>query len=416
MQSTNQNKNVLRSQESADVVVIGGGVIGCSTAYHLAKLEIGKVVLVEKEKIGSGTTGITGGILQNLSNSYARTMMQVQTVDLLTNILPSEGVESGFTETGAIFVTRKSSELNALEKMSSIGTACGVTSHLVSVEEISQLHPHLNTKGLVGGVYIPRDGSIDPGILCSSLKKAATKHGVEIYEQCLIKNIKTSRSGQVESVETDKGIIKTNKVVNCSGIWASDIAEKVGLKLPNVTYKRCYAVTKEIPGIENTPHIFDLQCGRYYKNQGSTLLFGGHEKNPIEIKKVPENFAFSFTNSDWLQFEPHVKSAFELLPCIKKAGFESITCGPDSFTPDGYPLMGESTDVKGFFNGTSFNGGGMMMSGGAGRQLAHWVAYGRPEFDMSTCDINRFPRNHDVEKVKRSCHKTFTTKYELKHF
>ncbi|XP_077976073.1 sarcosine dehydrogenase, mitochondrial-like isoform X3 [Styela clava] len=332
MQSTNQNKNVLRSQESADVVVIGGGVIGCSTAYHLAKLEIGKVVLVEKEKIGSGTTGITGGILQNLSNSYARTMMQVQTVDLLTNILPSEGVESGFTETGAIFVTRKSSELNALEKMSSIGTACGVTSHLVSVEEISQLHPHLNTKGLVGGVYIPRDGSIDPGILCSSLKKAATKHGVEIYEQCLIKNIKTSRSGQVESVETDKGIIKTNKVVNCSGIWASDIAEKVGLKLPNVTYKRCYAVTK------------------------------------------------------------------------------------DSFTPDGYPLMGESTDVKGFFNGTSFNGGGMMMSGGAGRQLAHWVAYGRPEFDMSTCDINRFPRNHDVEKVKRSCHKTFTTKYELKHF
>ncbi|XP_039268974.2 sarcosine dehydrogenase, mitochondrial-like isoform X2 [Styela clava] len=412
----NVNKSL---PDSADVVVIGGGSVGCSTAYHLAKLKAGKVVLIEKDRLTSGTTWHTGGIVWNLRDGRPLTQMQVQTIDLASRILPEEtGFDAGWIKTGAIFLTRSKNALDALERKALIGSEFGIEASLVDADQISKLHPFIETKNLLGGVYSPNDGSVDPATLCTSYIKAATKYGAEVFEKCEVKDIKTTDLlglKQVNAIETNLGTIKTNNVVNCTGAWGPYIAKMVGVKLPQVIYKLTYVVTQGIQGMEKTPHIRDSETGMYYKRQGDALLFGGYEKNPVFVDKVPNDFAFSLYDMDWEQFEVHMKSATDLMPCIEKSGIRSTLCGPETFTPDGNPLMGEFFDVKGFFNGTAFNGGGMMLGGGAGRQLAHWIVQGSPEYDLSTCHVNRFTRKINDLWLVESCHDHFTTKFEVRH-
>nr|XP_039249122.1 sarcosine dehydrogenase, mitochondrial-like isoform X1 [Styela clava] len=406
--------------ESADVVIIGGGSVGCSTAYHLAKLDIGKVVLIEKDKLTSGTTWHSAGILWNLRGHRSLTQMQIHTQQLLSRILPEEtGFDSGWIKTGSIYLTRRETQMDALEKLSLMGSELGVELRMIDTDEISKLHPLIDTGGILGGLYSPDDGSLDPATLCTSYIKAATKYKAQVIEKCEVKYIKTDGDipgkKTIVSIETNLGSIRTNKVINCTGAWAPYIAKMVGMQLPQLTYKIAYVVTQGIPGIENVPHLRDLDKGVYHKRQGDALLFGGYEKNLKLVGLVEKDFSFGLYDMDWNRFEPHIKSATDLVPAVAKVGIRSTVCGPESFTPDGNPLIGESQYVKGFFNASAFNSGGMMLGGGAGKQIARWVAYGKPEIDLGVCDLNRFSSTYNEAWLKESCHEHVSTRYEPKH-
>ncbi|XP_077967795.1 sarcosine dehydrogenase, mitochondrial-like [Styela clava] len=346
--------------------------------------------------------------------------MQIYTRELLSRILPEEtGFDSGWINTGSISLIRNRTQIDAFEKISLIGSEFGVESRMIDTDEISKLHPLIDTKGILGGLYSPDDGSLDPATLCTSYIKAATKYKAQVIEKCEVKNIKTDEdiSGmkRIVSIETNLGSIKTNKVINCTGAWAPYIAKMVGMKLPQLTYEVAYFLTQGIPGIKNVPNIRDTARGVFNKRQGHAILFGGYENNKKLVGLVEEDFSFSLYDTDWKRSEPYIQSATDLIPEIAKVGIRSTICGPESFTPDGNPLIGESQYVKGFFNASAFSGGGLMLGGGAGKELAHLVAYGRPENDFRICDLKRFSSSYNETWLKESCHEYIFTRYEAKN-
>ncbi|XP_076800239.1 sarcosine dehydrogenase, mitochondrial-like [Clavelina lepadiformis] len=403
----------------ADVVVIGAGSVGCSTAYHLSKLYGSKVVLLEKDKITSGTTWHTAGILWSYRTSKDETMMQLQTRELISEILPKEtGEDAGWLKTGTIGTTKTAESFKDVMQNAIFAKACGVETYPLKAHEINDLHPLLNVNDVYGAVYSPGDGTMDPATYCMAYLKVAQKHGAKVFENCAVVNITTAENdlGQkkVVNVVTDQGTIKTDRVVNCAGAWSPYIGQMIGVRIPQLTFKHAYVVTKSIPGIRNTPIVKD-HGSVYIRPQGEALLFGGYEANAHLVESLPKDFAFGLYDLDWDIFDQHTEAAMNRIPAIADVGIRSTVCGPESFTVDGKPNMGESVEVRGFFIGSGFNSGGMMLGGGAGRQLAHWVYHGRPELDLINCDIRRYPvqfTNHNKWLLEK-CHENFAKRYSV---
>nr|XP_009857807.1 sarcosine dehydrogenase, mitochondrial-like isoform X1 [Ciona intestinalis] len=394
-----KNKNSMKNKipTEADVVVIGAGSVGCSTAYHLSKLGAGKVVMLEKSQITSGTTWHTAGILWSFRHSESETIMQLQTRDLISKILPEEtGEDAGWLETGTLNTARTKDQFIDYLQHSAFAKAMGVEILQLQLNEVNDIHPLLNTSDLYGVIYSPACGTMDPATYCMSYVKAAAKHGLEMIENCTVNGITMKEDylglKRVQSVETNHGTIRTNNVVNCAGAWAPYIAQTINENVPQLVYKHAYVVTEAIEGILNTPMIKD-HGSIYLKPQGNALQFGGYETNPILVKNLPKDFSFGLYDMDWDIFSVHTNAAINRIPSVETTGIRSTVCGPESFTPDGQPNMGESTQVRGYFHGSGFNSGGMMLGGGAGRQLAHWVIHGKPEIDLVNCDIRRHPVN-----------------------
>ncbi|CAK8678205.1 unnamed protein product [Clavelina lepadiformis] len=403
----------------ADVVVIGAGSIGCSTAYHLSKLYGSKVVLLEKDKITSGTTWHTAGILWSYRPSETETLMHLQTRELISEILPKEtGEDAGWLKTGTLSTAKTSDGLSDMMQSATLAKTCGVEIYQLKQHEILDIHPLLNVDDVYGAVYSPGDGTMDPATYCMAYLKVAQKHGAKVFENCNVIDITTAENDlgmrKVTSVVTDQGAIKTNIVVNCTGAWAPYIGQMVGVRIPQLTFKHAYVVTEGIPGIRNTPMVRD-QATVYIKPQGDALLFGGYETSPHLVENLPKDFSFGLYDLDWEVFDEHITGAINRIPAIANVGIRSTVCGPESFTIDSKPNMGESVEVRGFFVGSAFNSAGMMTGGGAGRQLAHWVYHGRPEFDLINCDIRRYQThfsNYNKWLWER-CHEKFAKRFKL---
>lgn len=405
--------------DHADVVVIGGGVIGCSTLYHLTKLNCTNAVLLEKDQLTAGTTWHTAGLIWRLRPNDTDIQILNHTRHLLHNVLENEtGVHPGWINNGGLFIANSKERLDEYKRLMTVGKAFGIDSFVLSPNETKQLYPLMNIDDLYGTLYSPGDGTVDPAGFCTSLTRAATRAGAQVIEKCPVTGIELGdgfNAKKVNAVLTPFGKIKTNCVINCTGVWAPYIGKMAGVKVPLIAMKHAYIVTDRIEGIQNMPNARDHDLSVYLRLQGDALSIGGYEANPIFIDKVENDFAFGLYELDWDVFGIHIESAIHRVPVLEKIGIKSTVCGPESFTPDHKPLLGEDPVVRGFFHGCGFNSLGMNAGGGCGRELARWVINGRPELDMYGYDIRRFNAKltHNASWIKERSHESYAKNYSI---
>uniref|UniRef100_A0AAX7U7H9 Sarcosine dehydrogenase n=1 Tax=Astatotilapia calliptera TaxID=8154 RepID=A0AAX7U7H9_ASTCA len=408
---------------SADAVVIGGGSLGCQTIYHLAKMGMTNVVLLERDRLTAGTTWHTAGLLWQLRPSDVEVELLAHTRNVISKDLEEEtGLHTGWIQNGGLFIASNKQRLDEYKRLMSLGKVYGIESHVLSPAETKDLYPLMNVDDLYGTLYVPKDGTMDPAGTCTTLTRAATARGATVIENCPVTGIqvRTDDIGvkRVKAVETQHGTIETPCVVNCAGVWATKLGEMARVKVPLIAMHHAYVVTERIEGIQNMPNVRDHDASVYLRLQGDALSVGGYERNPIFWDEVSDKFAFSLFDLDWDVFMQHIEGAVNRVPALEQTGIKSTVCGPESFTADHKPLMGETPEVRGFFLGCGFNSAGMMLGGGCGRELAHWIIHGRPEKDMYAYDVKRnekykydellgqeytfdFPPHHDV--IKNEC-------------
>ncbi|KAM7092717.1 sarcosine dehydrogenase, mitochondrial isoform 4-T8 [Molossus nigricans] len=301
----------------------------------------------------------------------------------------------------------------------SLGKAYGVESHVLSPAETKALYPLMNVDDLYGTLYVPHDGTMDPAGTCTTLSRAAAARGAQVIENCPVTGIRVRTDDfgvrRVAAVETEHGSIQTPCVVNCAGVWADAVGRMAGVKVPLVAMHHAYVVTERIEGIQNMPNVRDHDASVYLRLQGDALSVGGYEANPIFWEEVSDKFAFGLFDLDWDVFTQHIEGAVNRVPALEKTGIKSTVCGPESFTPDHKPLMGEAPEVRGFFLGCGFNSAGMMLGGGCGRELAHWIVHGRPEKDMYGYDIRRFHHSLTDHRrwIRERSHESYAKNYSV---
>ncbi|XP_004538353.1 sarcosine dehydrogenase, mitochondrial [Maylandia zebra] len=405
---------------SADAVVIGGGSLGCQTIYHLAKMGMTNVVLLERDRLTAGTTWHTAGLLWQLRPSDVEVELLAHTRNVISKDLEEEtGLHTGWIQNGGLFIASNKQRLDEYKRLMSLGKVYGIESHVLSPAETKDLYPLMNVDDLYGTLYVPKDGTMDPAGTCTTLTRAATARGATVIENCPVTGIqvRTDDIGvkRVKAVETQHGTIETPCVVNCAGVWATKLGEMAGVKVPLIAMHHAYVVTERIEGIQNMPNVRDHDASVYLRLQGDALSVGGYERNPIFWDEVSDKFAFSLFDLDWDVFMQHIEGAVNRVPALEQTGIKSTVCGPESFTADHKPLMGETPEVRGFFLGCGFNSAGMMLGGGCGRELAHWIIHGRPEKDMYGYDIRRFHHSLTDNKrwIRERSHESYAKNYSL---
>ncbi|XP_043326004.1 sarcosine dehydrogenase, mitochondrial isoform X2 [Cervus canadensis] len=405
---------------TASVVVIGGGSLGCQTLYHLAKLGVSGAVLLERERLTSGTTWHTAGLLWQLRPSDVEVELLAHTRRVVSRDLEEEtGLHTGWIQNGGLFIASSRQRLDEYKRLMSLGKVYGIESHVLSPGETKALYPLMNVEDLYGTLYVPHDGTMDPAGTCTSLVRAATARGAQVIENCPVTGIRVRTDDfgvrRVAAVETEFGCIRTPCVVNCAGVWAGAVGRMAGVKVPLVAMHHSYVVTERIEGIQNMPNVRDHDASVYLRLQGDALSVGGYETNPIFWEEVSDKFAFGLFDLDWDVFTQHIEGAINRVPVLEKTGIKSTVCGPESFTPDHKPLMGEAPELRGFFLGCGFNSAGMMLGGGCGQQLASWIVHGRPEKDMHSYDIRRF--HHSLTGhgrwIRERSHEAYAKNYSV---
>lgn len=405
---------------SADAVVIGGGSLGCQTVYHLAKMGMTNVVLLERDRLTSGTTWHTAGLLWQLRPSDVEVELLAHTRNVVSKDLEEEtGLHTGWIQNGGLFIASNKQRLDEYKRLMSLGKVYGIESHVLSPAETKDLYPLMNVDDLYGTLYVPKDGTMDPAGTCTTLTRAASARGATVIENCPVTGIqvRTDDFGmkKVKAVETAHGTIETPCVVNCAGAWAAKLGKMAGVNVPLIAMHHAYVVTERIEGIQNMPNVRDHDASVYLRLQGDALSVGGYEPNPIFWDEVSDKFAFSLFDLDWDVFMTHIEGAVNRVPVLEQTGIKSTVCGPESFTADHKPLMGEAPEVRGFFLGCGFNSAGMMLGGGCGRELAHWVIHGRPERDMYGYDIRRFHHSltDNPRWIRERSHESYAKNYSV---
>jgi sarcosine dehydrogenase len=384
----------------ADAVIIGGGSIGTSTLYHLQKLGL-NAVLIESQQLTSGTTWHSAGLLWQLAGMAGQMDTDIEFVQytkrLVTEALPAECDEdwAGWVNQGAIFACSSRDRRISHNRVRMLASAMyGVEAHDVSPSEAKAIHPLMNVDDLHSAVHVPGDGTIDPSALVRAYARAAKRRGGKVFEGTRATAIHT-QDGRVTGVSTTAGDIRTSKVINCGGVWGRKIASLAGVSCPLLAYKHAYVVTGPIEGLSGLPSIRDYDRAVYMKVAGDAFHIGGYERNPVRLQtsegwEVEDDFAFGLFDLDYDVFGCHLEAHVHRVPAIEHAGIASTVNGPESFTPDHRPLMGESAELRGFYFGCGLNSAGILYSGGFGRELASWVATGRAKSDVFGFDINRF--------------------------
>lgn len=344
----------------ADVVVIGGGSLGSSTLYHLAKQGV-NAVLLEKDSITAGTTWHSAGLVWRLRPNDTEIELLNYTRHMARDVLEEEtGQSPGWIENGGLFIANNKARFDEYKRMHSLGNSMGVESHLLDAAQTKEIYPLMNVEDIYGTLYSPGDGTVDPsGITAAYCKGAKQTGNARVFENCKVTGINTSGTGKqrhVVGVETPWGMIKTSRIVNCAGVWAPQLGKMCDVSVPLVAMKHAYVVTEPIPGIQGLPNIRDHDLSVYMKLQGDCLAIGGYENNP-EFWNTDPNFAFGLFDLDWDVFMSHVENHIHRVPSVEAAGISNTVSGPESFTADHKPLMGEVPELTGFYLGCGFNVG-----------------------------------------------------------
>ena len=381
----------------ADVVVIGGGIMGCSTLYHLAKLDLSDVVLLERNQLTSGTTWHSAAQVRQLRSSRSLTRLTQYSAKLYSELEAETGQQTGWNRTGSLSIAANADRWIHVRRQTAMAQAYGVAAHEVSMEEVKSLWPLLNCEDLVGAVYAPDDGRVNPSDVCAALAKGARTRGAQIFENTSVVGLLKSSAGRIAGVSTDVGEIRADRIVICGGLWSRELAALAGIAAPLLACEHFYLLTQPMDGVDgHLPTLSDHDSHLYIRDDVGGLLVGCFEPGARSIHpdRLGKDFAFSLLNEDWEHFEPMMRNAMHRIPALESAQARMLLNGPESFTPDGAFLLGETATVPGLFLGCGMNSVGMATGGGAGWALAQWVADGAPAFDLGEASPNRF---HVVE-------------------
>ncbi|MFN0263483.1 FAD-dependent oxidoreductase [Tepidamorphus sp. 3E244] len=380
----------------AQIVVIGGGIIGCSTAYHLARDHKCDVVLLEQGKLTSGSTWHAAGLVGQLRSSASITRVLKYSVDLYKNLDKETGLETGWKMTGCLRLATNEDRWTEYRRLATTAKSFGMEMHLVSPEEVKKMWPLMDTSDLVGASWLPTDGQASPSDITQSLAKGARMHGVKIFEDVRVTGFEMD-GDTITAVKTKDGDIHCEKVVNCAGQWARQVGEMAGINVPLQPVKHQYVITDNIDGLaSDAATVRDPDRRTYFKEEVGGLSFGGYEPNPIPwtTGDVPNDWEFQLFDDDFDHFEQHIEQAMARVPVLEKTGVKQMINGPESFTPDGNFILGAAPECANMFVGAGFNAFGIAAGGGAGWVLAEWVVQGEAPLDLWVVDIRRFSELH----------------------
>ncbi len=376
----------------ARVVIIGGGIIGCSVAYHLAQMGWTDVVLLERDRLTSGTTWHAAGMVVTFgSTSETSTWMRRYTRDLYARLEEETGVSTGFKAVGFIELASDDDRLEEFRRTATFNRHCGVDVNEISAKEVAEMFPLARTDDIRAGFYVKDDGRANPVDATMSLAKGARLKGATLLEGVEVTGVTTSR-GAVTGVTTARGDIRCEYVVNCAGMWARQLGELSGVSIPLQSAEHYYLITDAMEGLSNdVPIIEDPGCYGYYREEVGGLMIGLFEPvcAPWNVGGVPPDFSFGEIQPDWDRMMPYVEKAMSRVPLSVDTGVKKFFCGPESFTPDLSPIVGEAPELKNYFVAAGLNSIGIITGGGMGKVLAHWIINGRPDVDVSCMNIDR---------------------------
>ncbi len=408
----------------AEIVVIGGGIIGCSTAYHLARDHKADVVLIDRGRLTGGSTWHAAGLVGQLRSSASITQVLRYSVGLYKTLEEETGLATGWRETGCLRLARNEDRWIEFRRQATTAHSFGLDMHLLSPAETKALWPLMEVDDLVGASFMPSDGQASPSDITQALARGARTHGARLHEDIACTGFDIV-DGRVRAVHTSSaGTIACEKVVVCAGMWSRQIAAMAGVSVPLQPVKHQYVVTEKIDGIvTGMATIRDPDRRTYFKEEVGGLVFGGYEPNPVAwmTGDVPADFEFQLFEDDWDHFEQHMEAALERIPALATAGIKQMINGPESFTPDGNFILGEAPEVRNFFVGAGFNAFGIASGGGAGWVLADWVKAGEQPMDLWVVDIRRFSglhrdRDWTCDRTLEAYGKHYTIAYPLEEY
>ncbi|VVT27404.1 FAD-dependent oxidoreductase [Hoeflea sp. EC-HK425] len=382
--------------DRAQIVVIGGGIIGCSTAYHLARDHKADVILLEQGQLTSGSTWHAAGLVGQLRSSASITKVLKYSVDLYKRLDQETGLETGWKMSGCLRLATNQDRWTEYRRLATTAQSFGMDMHLLSPEEARAMFPLMQVDDLVGASWLPTDGQASPSDITQSLAKGARMHGAKIFEHVRVTGF-GMKDGRILAVKTDKGDIACEKVVNCAGQWARQIGAMAGINVPLQPVKHQYVITEKIDGLSaDAPTIRDPDRRTYFKEEVGGLSFGGYEPNPQgwTTGDIPDDFEFQLFDDDYHHFEQHMIQAIARVPALEHVGVKQMINGPESFTPDGNFILGPAPECINMFVGAGFNAFGIASGGGAGWVLAQWVIDGEAPLDLWVVDIRRFADMH----------------------
>ena len=378
--------------QRARVVVVGGGVIGCSVAYHLAHMGWRDVVLLERDRLTSGTTWHAAGLIVTFgSTSETSTRLRQYTRDLYARLERETGQATGFKPVGFIEIATDTDRLEEYRRVAAFNRYCGVDVHEISAAQVRDLFPLARTDDILAGFYVAEDGRANPVDVTMALARGARQQGATIIEGVAVTDV-LARNGVVTGVRTGQGDIEAEFVVNCAGMWARQLGERSGVTIPLQAAEHYYLITEPIEGLSASfPVIEDPASFGYFREEVGGLMIGLFETvcAPWRIEGIPADASFLELPPDWERMGPYVEKAMERVPVSLTSGVRKFFCGPESFTPDLQPIFGEAPELRNYFVAAGLNSIGILTGGGLGQALAHWIVNGRPDIDITGINIDR---------------------------
>ena len=400
----------------AQIVVVGGGIIGCSTAYHLARDHKTDVLLLEQGQLTSGSTWHAAGLVGQLRSSAAITQVLKYSVELYKRLGTETGLATGWKMTGCLRLACNDARMAEFKRSADTAKSFGMDMHLLSASEAKALWPLLEVDDLVGASFLPTDGQANPSDIAQSLAKGARAHGAKLREGIRVTGFNKT-GNRIIAVETTEGLVACDTVVNCAGQWARQVGDMAGVMVPLQPVKHQYVITEALAGVaSDAPTIRDPDRRTYFKEEVGGIVFGGYEPNPIPwtTGDVPDDFAFQLFDDDWDHFAQHMEQALIRIPSLETVGVKQMINGPESFTPDGNFILGQASECQNMYVGAGFNAFGIASGGGAGWALAQWVIDGVAPLDLADVDIGRFSQQYqNRDTVLRETLEFYANHYAL---
>ena len=389
--------------KQANVIIIGGGVIGCSIAYHLAKMGWSDVVLLERQQLTSGTTWHAAGLVGQLRTSINMTRLAKYTSELYRGLEAETGQATGYRQCGSISLATNKERFEELKRSASMAKVFNLEVNVIDVDEIVRRYPLVNSSDLLGGIHIPSDGYANAVDISQALAKGARSHGAQVFQNTKVTAIRRDGS-KVKGVTTPAGDIDANYVVICGGMWSRDLAASVGVNVPLHACEHYYVLFESVAGLDpGLPVLRDYDACTYYKYDAGKLLVGAFEPSakPWGMGGIPDDFCFDEIAGDFEHFEPVLEDAMRRIPALQDAGIQKFFCGPESFTPDVRYHLGEAPELKNCFVAAGLNSIGLQSAGGIGKVMSEWLRDGHAPIDLWEVDVRRNMRFQGNRKYLR---------------
>ena len=386
---------------SSKTIIVGGGIIGCSTAYHLAQMGQ-EVLLLEKAALTSGSTWHAAGLVGQLRSNANITQLLGYSIDLYNRLEEETGLATGWKMNGGLRLACNPERWTEVRRQATTAHSFGLDMQLLTPQEAQDLWPLMDISDVIGAAFLPTDGQANPSDITQALAKGARAKGARLQENTPVIEILTDK-GQITGVRTAQGDVACEKLVLCCGQWTRDLAKTIGVTVPLVSVEHQYMLTEPFNVPSDLPTLRDPDRLTYYKEEVGGLVMGGYEPNgiPWAEKGIPDPFDFQLLESNFDHFEQLIELSLPRVPKLETVGVKQLINGPESFTPDGNFILGEAPEMRNVFIGAGFNAFGIASGGGAGMALAEWVANGQPPYDLWAVDIRRFGRPHtDTDWVR----------------